>query len=76
MQNKTTGTSIHVLISTAEQLVGGCPHLLDEPYLHIDVYFPPLDRNMPSCSSDNARIPGSQQPTLEDMKYIVWGQRL
>lgn len=68
--------SKHILISTAEQLLGGSPHLLDEAYLHTDVYFPPLEWNMPSCSSDNARIRGRQQPTLEDIKYIVCGLRL
>lgn len=76
MQNKITGMSKHILISTAEQLVGGSPHLLGETYFHIDVCFPPLEWNMPSYSSDNAHVPGRQQPTLEDIKHIVCGLRL
>lgn len=33
--------SIYLLISTAEQLVGGSPHLLDKPYLLKYMLFPP-----------------------------------
>lgn len=68
--------SMHIFISTAEQLVRGSPHLLGEPYLHIYLYFPPLEWNKLSCFSNNAHIPGRRQPMLEDIKYIACGLRL
>lgn len=76
MQNKTTEMSIHLLISTAEQLLGGSPHLLDKSYLLKYMFFPPLEWSTSLWFSNNSHALGRQQPPLEDMKYIVCGLRL
>lgn len=73
MQNKITEMSIHLLINYAEQLVDGSPHLPDKPYLLKYMFFPPLEWDMSLGFSNNSHALGRQQPTLEDIKYIVCG---
>lgn len=67
---------IHLLISTAEQLVEGSPHLLDKPYLLKYMLSPRLEWNTSLCFSNNSHELGRQQPTLEGVKYIVCDLRL
>lgn len=67
---------IHLLISTAEQLLGGSPRLLDKPYLLKYMLPPSLEWNTSLHFSNNSRVLGRQQPTLEEVKYIVCGLRL